>query len=460
MSSRSNSLPQRDSAPGFASRLDGAATATFGALSVGIFALLGGFANWASHSSSWIFFFLAWKPFIDLTWRWSFFQFSQQHVNTQAVVGISVLLLNGVAVFKSSAWRRLPRRVMLMMAFACLSVVFSPSSWGFNELLRLLAGTAFFYTAGPLLAEPAQFDRFAKIFLCALTLPVILSYLQWAGILPYEYWDWLDGQSVGRASGTYPTPLSMSFFLYYAFPIALSMAGGKKQSTWARAGAFAFLLLASGALALGNLRTAYIIVALQILAWLAMTRGRKAVLAFLAVLTVVVLLSFSWLRTLSAPVATALSGEADFENGNFFRGRGFQWLLFLNSYASSGPFHWVMGNGASIVAGYDPEDTDVDSVEPHNDYIRILHAYGLVGLLLYLSVLWLFLRRALQLLHSGEEFPRMLARIMLLALLAIFIQSMMMEPMRFPTGVWYLFAMGAALFCVKSGPVAAARVPA
>jgi len=191
-----------------------------------------------------------------------------------------------------------------------------------------------------------------------------------------------------------------------------------------------------------------------------MTQGRKAVLAFLAVLVVVVSLSFSWLRTLSAPVTTAISGEADLENGELFRGRGFQWLLFLNSYASSGPFHWVMGNGASIIAGYDPEDTDVDSVEPHNDYIRILHAYGLVGLLLYLSVLWLFLKRALQLLRSGEEFPRTLARVMLLVLLAIFMQSMMMEPMRFPTGVWYLFALGAALFCVKLPPLAAEGLPA
>ncbi len=460
MSSLSHPLPQNGATPGIAGRLGGAATTAGGVAVVGFVALCEAFAIWASHSASWIFFFLAGKPLIDLAWRWSFFRFSQQEVNTQAVVGMSVLLLNGVAVFKNSAWRRLPRRVLLMLAFASLSVVFSPSSWGFNELLRLLAGTAFFYTAGPLLAEPAQFDRFSKVFLCALTLPVILSYLQWAGVLPYEYWDWLDGQSVGRASGTYPTPLSMSFFLYYAFPLALSIAGERKQSPGARFGAFFFLLLASGALALGNHRTAYIIVALQIFAWLAMTRGRKAVLAFLAVLAVVILLSFSWLQTLSAPVASALSGEADFENGDLFRGRGFQWLLFLNSYASSGPFHWVMGNGASIVAGYDPEATDVDSVEPHNDYIRILHAYGLVGLLLYLSILWLFFRRALHLLRSRDEFPRMLARIMLLALLAIVIQSMMMEPMRFPTGVWYLFAIGAALFCVKSGSAAAARVAA
>ncbi len=427
---------------------------------MGIFGVAGAFSEWVGGSDAWIFFCLALKPLIDLTWRWSFFRFSEQSVNPQALVGMAVLGLNAVAVLRNAAWRRLPRRVMVMLAFASLSVVFSPSSWGFNELLRLLAGTTFFYTAGPLLAEPRQFDRFSKVFLCAMTVPVILSYFQWAGILPYDYWDWLNGEPVGRASGTYPTPLSMSFFLYYAFPIGLALAGGKNQSKWAKGCAVLFLLLASGALALGNHRTAYLIVALQIFIWLAMTRGRKAVLAFLSVLALVTVLSFGWLETLYAPVGRALSGEDNMANGDLFRGRGFQWLLFLDSYASGGPFHWVFGNGGSIIAGYDPDATDVDSVEPHNDFIRILHAYGAVGLLLYLSILALFLKRAFRLLRSLEEFPRMLARIMLLALIAIIIQSMMMEPMRFPTGVWYLFAIGSALFCVHPRPTGKEGLPA
>jgi O-antigen ligase len=119
-----------------------------------------------------------------------------------------------------------------------------------------------------------------------------------------------------------------------------------------------------------------------------------------------------------------------------------------------------MGNGASTIAGYDPEDTDVDSVEPHNDYIRILHAYGIVGLALYLSTLGLLLKRTFRLLRSAEEFPRRLARIMLLALIALLIQSMVMEPMRFPTGVWYLFAISAAVFCVKTGTATLEGAPA
>jgi O-antigen ligase len=460
MATLSTSIRQNTATPGFAVAARNAAVSGFGAMVVGTFEIVGAVVQWAGKSHSWIFFFLALKPLIDLTWRWSFFRFSGQSVNTQAIVGLSVLMLNGFAVLKNEAWRRVPRRVTLMLAFASLSVVFSPSSWGGNELLRLLAGTTFFYTAGPLLADAKQFDRFSKVFLLAMTVPVVLSYFQWVGVLPYEYWDWLDGESVNRASGTYPTPLSMSFFLYYAFPLALSIAGGKVQGTQAKAGALVFLVLASGALALGNHRTAYIIVALQVFMWLAMTSGRKAVLVFLAVLSLVVVLSFGWLQTLSAPIGDALSGKDDMENGQFLRGRGFQWLLFLNSYASSGPFHWVTGNGASTIAGYDPEDTEIDSVEPHNDYIRILHAYGIVGLLLYLSTLALFLKRSIRLLRSAEEFPRRLAQIMLLAIVAILIQSVVMEPMRYPTGVWYLFAIGSALFCVKAGPARTEGSPA
>jgi len=458
MSTASNALQQSHGTASLGSRLLAWPAAACGAAAVLLFGTLGALADWLAGSNGWILFFLAGKPLIDLTWRWSFVHYGAQAVNPQALAGVAVLLLNGIALLKRAAWRNLPKRVLLMLAFASLSVLLSPSSWALNELLRLFAGITFFYTAGSLLADPEKFDHFSKIFLCAMVVPVLLSYVQWAGLLPYEYWDWLNGQQVGRASGTYPTPLSMSFFLYYAFPLALSLASSKLQKSSVRAAALVFLLLASGALALGNHRTAYVVVALQVLLWLVMAQGRKAVAAFLVALAVIIFLSASSLATLYAPVEGALSGEANFENGDVFRGRGFQWLLFLNSYASSGPLHWVFGNGASIVAGYDPEATDVDSVEPHNDYIRILHAYGAVGLTLYLSTLALFLRKALRLLKSASEFPKMLARILLLALLAVFLQSMMMEPMRYPTGVWYLFAIASALFCVKEPQAAEGRL--
>ncbi len=143
---------------------------------------------------------------------------------------------------------------------------------------------------------------------------------------------------------------------------------------------------------------------------------------------------------------TTDSGVVDDE---FLRGRGFQWFLFLNSYVSSGPFHWIFGNGGSVIPDLDPKLTYVLSPEePHSDFIRILHAYGIVGLVGYLTIFGLFIKRALRLLSCKNEFARDVGRIMLPVLLAVLLLSITTEPMRYPSGVWYLFALGSTLFCV------------
>jgi O-antigen ligase len=435
-------------APPFLERPEAGASAIVGAVAVTALAAIEGFTRWITESNGWVLFFLVTKPLIDLTWRWQFFRFSQQAVNIQTYVGLAVLALNAIAIVSRSAWRGMPRRVVIFLACATLSVAISPSSGGLNELLRLLAGLTFFYTAGPYLSESSRFDRFAKIFLCAVAVPVVLTFFQAGGVLPYEYFDWNENGELGRASGTYPTPLSLNYFLIYAFPLALYVADGKGQSTLSKWGARLFLLLASLALALTYHRVSYVVIAVQLLLWLFMSRGLKAA-SLLALVLAVVAFSFSGgLSMLYAPLGQSLSGQVDIRSGEFLRGRGFQWFLFLDSYASGGPTTWALGRGGSVIPGVETVEGVLDADEPHNDFIRILHAYGLVGLLLYLSILVLFVRRTFFVLRSNDPFARNLGRITLLALTAFLALSMTTEPTRYPTGVWYLFALGSALFWV------------
>jgi O-antigen ligase len=406
------------------------------------------FTRWVAITDGWIFFFLATKPLWDLTWRWRFFRIFEQGVNIQTLMGLLVLAMNVIAILNRAAWRRLPRRVLIFLTCASLSLLFSPSSMGLNELVRLLAGTLFFYTAGPLLADRHRFDRFAKTFLCVMLIPIFLAFLQVAGVLPYDYFDWTAVGEIGRASGTYPTPLSLSYFLVIGFPLAMYLADSKRQPRSTRQFGWIFMVAASLAVAFEYHRTTYVIIALQFIIWLSLTRGRRAVFWFGAILALVVILSSGWLKMLYDPLVQ--SASVDISSGQFLRGRGFQWFLFLDSYASAGPFHWIFGLGGSVIAGLDPDDTTIDSVEPHNDFIRVLHAYGAIGLILYLFILALLLRRIFQLLSSQDEFTRSLARTNLLILVAILIFSMMIEPLRYPAGAWYLFALGSALFCTKA----------
>ncbi len=423
-----------------------------GTTTVGTVAMAGALGNWAASANGWIMFFLVSKPLWDLTWRWKFFSFIGQGVNVQTFLALLVLGLSALAVLYGDSWRRLPRRVSVFLGCATFSVLLSPSSEGFNELLRLLAGVAFFYTAGPLLAEPRRFDRFAKGLLVVCAVPVVLSFLQAAGMLSYDYFDWIDEVETGRATGTYQHPLGLIYLLVYVFPIGLYIANGSNQSRSARKCAWLFLISAAIALALTYHRVGYLAIASEVMIASYLHWGRKAAIAFLLVLVVVGLLSFSFIQLLYAPVGESVDRGSDDSGQHFLRGRGFQWILYMESYLSGGPVHWVLGRGGSVIPGVDPDDDSyvLSPNEPHNDYIRILHAYGLLGLGLYVSILAMFFRQAIHRLNSTDRFARSLARILLPGLVAIGLLSLTTEPMRYPTAAWYLFALASALFTLET----------
>jgi O-antigen ligase len=167
------------------------------------------------------------------------------------------------------------------------------------------------------------------------------------------------------------------------------------------------------------------------------------------------MMSSGFMKTLYEPVSQSLEDGSDYSGEHFLRGRGLQWFLYAESYLSGGPIRWMLGRGGSVIESVDSDDDSyiLSPNEPHNDYIRILHAYGLVGLVLYLSILTQFFRRAIHHLHSADRFARSLARVVLPVLAAVLVLSLTTEPMRYPTAVWYLFALGSALFTVevKSG---------
>ena len=431
---------------GFTPSVEASASIAMGAAGVAAGTAIQLFAYWVTKSYRWVLWLLLTKPLVDLAWRWTFVETAYQVINLQAVVGIAALILNGTAVLFKPLDKRLPRSVLIFLFCATASVVFSPSSEGLNEILRLLAGAMFFYTAGPLLADRIRFARYAKALLLVGAIPVVLTYFQAAGILPFDYFDWIDHAALGRGSGTYPTPLNLVYLLIYMVPLGLYLTCKEIHTAAVRWMAWLFLAAAFVALAFTYHRAGYIAVALQVLLWFYLSRGRRSAAALFLALALLAAISSERLGTLFDRTVISGVGEVD---EHFLRGRGFQWILFLQSYYSSGPIHWLIGNGGSIIAGLDPLDAEIDANEPHSDYIRILHAYGLVGFGLYVSMLFQFFRKAIRRLGDPDAFPRAVARIVLVVLVAVVLLSITTEPMRYPSAVWYLFALVSALYCVE-----------
>lgn len=426
-------------------------SAVVGETSIGltVLALGGGIAllyDFAMAIGRWVPFVLSYKPLIDLTWRWGLGEVFNQRVNSQAILAVFVTLLNGIVLL--FARRKVPhyRLVLLLLGLATVSVILTPTPWGLNELLRLYAGASFFFTAGLLLSNKKRFDRFVQCFLWALTVPVVLSLFQVAGLVPYEYWDWTDAAGwVGRASGTYQHPLDLVFYLVYAIPLALYCMEQSKEKGANRAFPIVFLSLSMLVLIFTILRMGWFAICAQIGLWLVFKKKYRLItLAGVALLALVIAFS-SWIEMLYEPVTQAVHGDVDVSSQEFLRGRGVNWYVFLNSYVTGGPIHWLVGRGGSVALGDTGLEDRRDIVavnEPHNDFIRLLHAYGIVGLLLYIAILWNFFRDSRALRKSGDGFSQDVGNVLFVALTAVLLLSITAEPMRYPTGIWYLFVLG------------------
>lgn len=417
----------------------------YGLVEIGI--LVGGLVAlyFALSLRKFVWVLLVTKPLIDLTWRWRFVKVAEQGVNIQTLVGLLGIVVTGLAIFFWGKRLVLDVKVILLLSFATLAVLLTPTSWGINELVRLFAGVSFFFTAGVVLNKEESFDRFAECFILMVSIPVALSFLQRAQILPFEYWDWIGGHRVGRASGTYQHPLGLIYFLVYAIPLALYLLAKHSQPLHHRLLLWLFISLSLIALVFTYHRTALVTIGLGIWLWMVLTKkyGRAILLIILGWL-----LAFwlrEWLQLVYANVVDILQGEIAFSSKEFLRGRGMNWYLFLHSLFNSHPLFWLLGRGGSVAEGFVPNFGYWSSNEPHNDFIRILHAYGFIGLGLYLAILFSFFRQSLRLRHMLDYFLHHLGNLMIVVLMSIILMSIVTEPTRYPTGVWYLFALGSAV---------------
>jgi O-antigen ligase len=322
-------------------------------------------------------------------------------------------------------------------------VLFFFSSSGVNDLMRLYAGISFFFAAGMVLYKQEAFDRFSHYFLIVMVIPLLLAFAQRAGLLPYDYLDWLGGGIVvGRASGTYQHPLVLIYFLIYAVPLSLYLLSQPNIRRFYWLALWGFIGISLIAVLFTYHRVGLMAICLQIWVWFILNKRYRFALMLAAMGSLVVFWRWDDLRILYRNIFDILSGEVTLFSSQFLRGRGSLWFLFLESFVDASPFNWLIGHGNAIAEGFVPGYGYVISVEPHNDFIRLLHTYGLIGLGLYFIILGSFLWNSLKLRRSPSFFSRQIGNIMITVLLGVVMLSITTEPMRYPSPIWYLFALG------------------
>ena len=443
------SLPSSGLPPGSASRTNtipasGLALVqnSFGLVAASGYTAFHGLARAASRVDVWVFWLLISKPLIDLTWNWRYVEILQQGVNLQTVVALFAFLLSALAILKIRGKRIRSMALVAFLAWTLLSVAVTPSDWAMNELLRLYSGALLFFVGGYALDTPEKLARFTRFFLLALLVPTLFVFLQAMELVPFSYWDWVDGRQVGRASGFYETPLEFVRYLLIGVPLALWMRDRSAKASFPWFLSTGFLCLSAPALFFTFHRAGWIVVGLEVFLWQLFTRKARTVMIFAFTLVVFFMLFSQRVESLFTPLTRIVNGEIDLESSELFRGRGALWAIFMDSLFSSNPAIWFIGKGGSIADGFVPGLADGVTNEPHNDFLRILHAYGIVGLSLYLLVLGGFaaIVRRLRKRPPGG-FDHDVGTLLLIVLFSTVVMSITTEPMRYPTYVWYFFAL-------------------
>lgn len=384
------------------------------------------------------------KPLIDLAWRWTPFEVLGQRVNPQTAAAAGMILVCAVAVAARPARLAKARTVALFGAWAALGVAVSPSTAGVNELLRLLSGIALYFLAGSVLSQESSFETFAVLFSLSMTVPVGISFLQWGRVLPYQYWDWIDDSLVGRATGSYPHPLGLVYYLVVLVPVILVLVYGSR-TRWAKASLVLFLGGVLVALFMTLHRIGLLAIGAGMVVWFVLSRRLKVATLLIVALVLAGVIFHEWLALYLSNLLEFLTGDVGLCSERLLRGRGQIWCAFLDAFRMSPPLYQMLGHGASVIGVLMPNGGFLGWNEPHNDYIRILYSHGAIGLVMYVIILGRMFMNGVRLRMSAVPFEKRLGTLGIVVVFSLSVLSLTTEPLRYPTASWYLFAIGAAV---------------
>ena len=255
------------------------------------------------------------------------------------------------------------------------------------DWLRIFSGVAFFFAVAPYIDVEA-FMKYARVFMISTLVPIVFTFLQVAKILPYQYFDWVNGVHVSRATGGYPQPAVLTRFLVFGLLYALYFFNNspRKHKKWYAVYIAANLI----AVFFSYHRTGYFLSVLIIFLYTCFYyRGSlkkilpKLIAVVLIVSVVIFIINYYGLIQLDSSGFEKLLGFSNIiktQDGHttlHLRGRGAIATEYLGELFSTPDCIFGFGKDLNEATGSTLIDADMD-------IIRILWSYGIVGLIVWL----------------------------------------------------------------------------
>lgn len=339
-----------------------------------------------------------------------------------SAMGVLTIVEVGVAGAGLLACRRYPKRLLhrtlpyiCLMAWAGLSTIWAPPLTGGiqNGLVYLLFGLMVLFGGTLAARNGPRLEELIDLgirWISSVALGIVALELVLRGTPK----DTEEGWAIG------PRPLAILGLVVLSRYLARWYYGDKRSRLWILLWIVAIVASISRAAA----ATSLVLVCLVVLAQMRFRRRRAAFTlpAALVGLVLVVTLAFTW-----APFHERMfAGDTKFEVGGTsinVSGRRTMWTAIVES-ARKQP--WVgagMGSAQAVITAtfaYTPSQM----TQPHNDYLRIWHDLGAIGLALLLAAtgVWIWLLGRAW--YDSERTARGPARLELTALLTLLGLSM------------------------------------
>ncbi len=325
-----------------------------------------------------------------------------------------------------------PAILLLLTTFISIgNSFFDASTLGqtLDVWLRYISSFALVFIAGKSLKEEDYIKIFNLLLIFSL-IPITISFLQYFNLYEYKDFDYVFGKKIGRVSGGYAKPVALMGILFYGYAFSLVMIFFSKK--WYLKTIYAsYITIAVIIILMTYHRASMIIVTVATLSVGWLYKKRAFTVAVITLLTLV--LSYVVLEHVIELFRTLDTGS----ERSFMRGRGGTWTLYLTKYFDSSFLDILFGKGNAVM-----KINGEIHHEPHNDFIRIMIQYGIIGVMLYISLMVGFMKKSLKYAKKETNPTRKMIGILSFASgISLILYSMTIEPTRYPGFFWYYAAM-------------------
>lgn len=410
---------------------------------------------------------LAIRPIIDCFWSVKFIEIGTLTLNFQSVVGAIVPAAAWWVILRDGDLRAPKPLEIALLAYVGISffgVLISPAGLltAFADFQRLALPVAFFWIGRRVGHEGRHRHAAAWVLASYGLVPLLGATLQLLGFIRPVTGALESSADLLRVTGFYHHPLDITMRAGIGLPFALALAASHPSATQRNGMTFWGIVLALTSW-VPLVRSALVATLVEACGFLTfMGRGALALGLVLAGAAAVMILP--------PTRAVVLEAVRPLSSGSYYElatGRGVLFAAQAIAFQKATPVQKVIGRGIHATPGINRQfapfllsetgdkDFDEGNVGAHNQFLRVLTESGVLGLLIFATVIGLSMRDAARAaVRSTETIDRTLGMGVLLVLIAMCLYGLSGTPLDLPSIAWPTwFAVG-----MGSG-IAARQVP-